>query len=136
MERENYARNRVTCIERSILSQRVKQWENQLVIMARHNVKRRGKSGFLFNIDSAFVKKLFTRQNGQCYWLGIPLVPSIEVRGPQRPSLDRIDISKGYVKGNVVLSCQFANLGRSVLPAKRFREFVEYLRVHYQSHIL
>ena|SRR5579859_1542065 len=80
------------------------------------------------DIDGDYMLDLFEQQQGLCYWLGIPMVPSGGKRDPQRPSVDRLDNSKGYVRGNVVLACMFANMGRSQLEADWFRVFVEVLR--------
>jgi hypothetical protein len=88
-------------------------------------VQRCAKTGLEADIDGAFVLELFERQGGRCYWLGVPLIPSTDKRGSQRPSLDRVDCSRGYTKDNVVLACKFANIGRQDVPADKFLEFLE-----------
>lgn len=45
----------------------------------------------------------------------------------QKPSLDRIDRLKGYVKGNVVLSCYAANIGRNETPVDIWVDFLDVL---------
>lgn len=76
------------------------------------------------------LRSLFEQQGGRCYWLGIPMVPSRLKRDPRRPSIDRLDNNRGYVQGNVVLTCQFANMGRSQLDAESFRAFIAELKQH------
>ena len=56
------------------------------------------------------------------------MVPSIETRDPRRPSLDRLDEKIGYVRGNVVLTTTFANMGRSAYSAEKFAAFVAELK--------
>ena len=64
------------------------------------------KRNIPFDIDREYVKSLFEDQNGSCYYSGIPLniVKNDEnVRiDPFKMTLDCIDPSSGYVKGNVV----------------------------------
>lgn len=80
------------------------------------------------DIDADFVRALYEKQNGRCYWLNVPVLPSVETRGPQRPSLDRLDCAKGYTKDNVVLTCAFANIGRRDYGAEDFAKFVNALK--------
>jgi len=56
------------------------------------------------------------------------MVATENSKDPQQPSLDRLDPEKGYVKGNVVLTCLAANFGRNRTNIERFKEFVELLR--------
>jgi hypothetical protein len=44
-----------------------------------------------------------------CPLLGIPIVTGVGKQGPNSPSLDRIDNTKGYVSGNVWVISQKAN---------------------------
>lgn len=101
-------------------SRRTTGWVGAAVRRAKTNAKGRD-----FDLDGAFVRELYERQNGRCYWLNIPLKLVDEPRSPATPSLDRIDNNKGYTRDNVVLACLFANMGRSVLSAERFLAFLE-----------
>ena len=122
--RAYYARNRSKVKASSNNYARVKGWAQRLVISTRETAKR---WGYAHDLDAMFLLELLDRQGGKCYWLGVPLTPSDVVRDPQRPSVDRLDNSKGYTRDNVVLSCQFANMGRSVTGLARMREFVSAL---------
>lgn len=108
--------------ENFLRSTRVCGWMKHLATRAKLAAKRRGWS---FDLDATYIESLYVAQGGRCHWLGIELCPAVESRGLQRPSLDRLDISLGYVRGNVVLACQFANMGRNTVGAERFREFIE-----------
>jgi hypothetical protein len=107
---------------------RVAAWASQLARSCNRGrmVSRFGRA----SIDAEFIKTLFKKQGGRCYWLGIPMVPSPEHRDPRRPSLDRLDNEIGYVPGNVVLTTMFANMGRSQLSAAAFAVFVSELQAH------
>jgi len=55
-----------------------------------------------FEIDKEYVWELFENQNGKCALSGIDIVLDVGSRKrEQTASLDRIDSSKGYIKGNV-----------------------------------
>jgi len=64
---------------------------------------RAKKSGFEFNLDTDYIVKLLQKQNYKCALSGM----NIEIRKvwhgniTQTASLDRIDNTKGYIKGNV-----------------------------------
>lgn len=52
-----------------------------------------------------------------CPVFGIPLKQSAGGRSPSSPSLDRIDASKGYVKGNIeVISWRANDLKKDATP--------------------
>jgi hypothetical protein len=84
------------------------------------------------DISPEFILELFKKQNGLCYWFGIPMIPALN-RDPASPTLDRLDANKGYTKDNVVLACYAANVGRNITNADRFREFVETLKLEFKS---
>ena len=99
---------------------RVRLWQNTLL----HHSKRKGIECDL-TVDD--VNELFKKQNGLCYWFGVPLIPSVERKHPQQPSLDRLDRDRGYVKGNVVLSCYSANIGRNENNLETWKNFINLL---------
>jgi hypothetical protein len=104
--------------------QRETNWHDYLFKSCRTDAKRRQ---YPCDIDADYLLSLWRQQGGRCYWLGIELVPSVTVRDPRRPSVDKLDPSKGYTRGNVVIASMFANLGRSNFPADEFRKFADEL---------
>lgn len=65
------------------------------------NIKRSAKSrGILFNIDKKYVWDLFLQQNKQCILSGLNINFGHNTL-KTTASLDRIDSTKGYIKGNV-----------------------------------
>ena len=101
---------------------RVSNWHKSLYFDA----KKRGSKPF--DITPEYILQINKKQNGKCYWFGIDLKPSLNQKDPQMPTLDRLDVNKGYVKGNVVLACFVANMGRNETSIKRFRKFVKLLK--------
>lgn len=75
------------------------------------------------------IQSLWLSQEGKCYWLGVALSEgNLPNRHPLKPSLDRLDNSKGYIKDNVVITSTFANLGRSNTTTEDFSEFLNILK--------
>lgn len=79
-------------------------------------------------ITIKYLNYLYKKQKGKCYWLGIEM-DIINLGNLRYISIDRIDNKKGYIKGNVVLTTKFANLGRHVASKVEMLKFVnEYLK--------
>lgn len=99
---------------------KINRWPTYLLNTAKGSAKRKNLE---IDIDEEFILDLYQKQNGLCHWFNIPLVPSEVHRDPRKPSIDRIDPKRGYVKDNVVLACMCANIGRSDCDADFFRKF-------------
>jgi hypothetical protein len=69
------------------------------------------------DIDLEYLKQLYEEQNGKCPMTGIGMKLRTnkrkELTGPETASLDRIDNSKGYVKGNVRFVTYMYNIARN-----------------------
>ena len=100
-------------------------WSYRLIENAKGTARRRNID---LDIDRFFLEKLWDNQRGLCFWTQVPLLKNGPVRHPQKASVDRIDSSKGYLRENIVLACQFANLGKSAVNIRTFFEFLETLR--------
>ena len=61
-----------------------------------------------FNIDASYLKEIFPTDK-KCPALGMPFKVGYKDGISNSPSLDRIDNSKGYIKGNVVWVSMLAN---------------------------
>lgn len=94
--------------------------------------KHRRLFGFDSDLDSDYLEALWHSQKGLCFWTGVPLKIGRQAkdRYPQKMSLDRLDNSKGYVRGNVVWSSAFANRGRGEASVEDFQVFLAALKEH------
>lgn len=70
-------------------------------------------------VDLAYLKEVWEKQGGRCCFTGWKLILPENISGwnglrcPERASLDRIDSSRGYEKGNVRFISFMANIARS-----------------------
>ena len=57
------------------------------------------------------LRGLWDKQNGLCYYTGLPMTNTNDYHSgnPNVATVDRIDSSKGYIEGNVVLCCSIVN---------------------------
>ncbi len=80
--------------------------------------KRARKDNLLFDIDNTYVTSLWEQQSGKCAKTGVELGRI----GDKwlSPSLDRIDPSKGYEKGNVQWTCWRYNDAKSNMSDDAF----------------
>ena len=78
---------------------------------AKYNgLRRRAKEKNLdFNLDRQFLKSIYPKDN-ECPALGIEFQLGSEGGRATSPSVDRIDNSKGYIKGNIVWVSSLANM--------------------------
>ena len=104
---------------------RASHWEYRLWSNAKVGQKRKNLE---FSITKEYLKVLWSRQKGRCFWTQVPMITSGAPKHPQKVSLDRIDPSKGYLSENIVLTCQFANLGKSDVDIRTFFGFLQVLR--------
>lgn len=88
-------------------------------------VRRRNPS-HAFNIDSSYVVHLWYKQEGRCALSGRTMT---HVRGSGRvktnASLDRIDSSKPYEKGNVQLVCAVTNFMKHDMTVDEMKDWCE-----------
>lgn len=83
------------------------------------------------DIDIKYLKKLWENQNGICPYTGVRMILPESTNHHQfihslkKASLDRIDSSKGYVKGNVEFVCVFINLAKNSYPKEEVLGFLK-----------
>jgi hypothetical protein len=104
-------------VRQSNKDRRRRDWQKTLLRGSKSSARTRGLANDL-TVD--VIEDLWVKQEGRCYWFGVGLQLGQAPRHPLIPSLDRLDNSKGYHRGNVVLSCFAANMGRGVCSAKDF----------------
>ena len=95
-----------------------------------NNAKRHSNNKNLIDIDLEYLKSLWESQQGKCAATGIELkIKHINTKkqkidkNPYQASLDRIDNSKGYIKGNVRFVCYIFNIARNNFDDAQVIEF-------------
>ena len=101
------------------------KWEHTLSNQCR---RRARDYGVKCEITPEIIGDLYRKQNGKCYWLGIPIFPSKSPKSLNQPSVDRIEPTGDYTEKNCVLSCYFANIGRRNTDAGTWKISVEKLK--------
>jgi hypothetical protein len=73
------------------------------------------------NLEIEYLRQLYEEQNGRCYISNVKM--SLQAHSDFKMSIERIDETEGYVKGNVKLIClEFQNGQRQWTPTK-FQDF-------------
>lgn len=84
------------------------------------------------NLDLPYLKALWEEQKGICPYTKLPMILSPcryqKEFKPDCASLDRIDITKGYVKGNVRFVCLSINYARNRFKESDFIDFLSKIK--------
>ena len=82
-----------------------------LVACARGSTKKRkeGKGGEPCTITVENIKTMFVAQRGRCHWTNIPMAFGLGKHISWHCSLERLNVARGYIPGNVALVCFEAN---------------------------
>lgn len=75
------------------------------------------------------VKELLLAQLSRCAYTGMEMLDDSQTPDYLRVSLDRIDSSVGYLKGNLHLVCRFLNQMKSDTPHEQFLEYLSLIRL-------
>lgn len=90
-----------------------------------HGAKQRAKrNGLDFEIDREYIREIMT---DVCPVLGVKLQRGDGIHRSNSPSLDRVDTSKGYVKGNVRVISDRANRIKRDATLAELKCIVEYM---------
>lgn len=85
------------------------------------------KRGLEFNLTKKYVQDIFKKQNGKCALTALPIVFANTIdglkNGESTASLDRINSSKGYIKGNVQWVHKDINAMKGNLEEKLFKKY-------------
>ena len=89
------------------------------------------------DIDAEYLQELYEKSNGYCpYHLAIGIYKKVDINlvfesyNMLSPSVDRIDSTKGYIRGNVVITHRITNLGKNKTS---FNEFINQLRIYNEN---
>lgn len=81
------------------------------------------------DLDLIYLKELWEKQNGKCLLTGVDLKLESGYNKNYQASLDRIDSSKGYIKGNVRYISVSANWLKNNLNDDHVNEFIQICRM-------
>jgi len=103
-------------------------------IIQQHAKNRAKRKNLVFNIDVSDIQIPII-----CPILGIPIIKNISesrAKGPSSnsPSLDRIDNSKGYIKGNVTIISHKANTMKHNATPEELIRFAKWVLFNYKKN--
>jgi hypothetical protein len=110
---------------------------------ARATTKKKKKKDDKFddlNLTLEYLMELWEKQEGKCPYTGWKLKNMKDTsrtsqlsKSPDRASLDRIDSSKGYVKGNVQFVSYMANCAKNEFTSAKLKHFCESMVKHCEN---
>lgn len=108
-----------SCRHKQINTCRMKSWDKFVRNLFNRKRVRQKETNRLFTIDNEYGLSLLIKQDYKCAFSGEPL----EMTGVGRevPSLDRVDNSKDYEKGNVVWVKYKYNVVKNDLTLDEFK---------------
>jgi hypothetical protein len=118
------------CKDRMTQERRVKrinQWPLVMLYQARGTQKRKYSHQGETDLTIEFLENMYRKQQGLCYWFKVPLLIDAPPKHPQRPTLERLDCSRGYFQDNIVLACYTANIGRRNTAPAVYQAFCDLL---------
>jgi len=90
--------------------------------------RRQKKFGFDVDIDVKYLKELFESQNGKCAVTGVELIHGSNINKNFMASVDRIDSSLGYIRGNVRFVSLTVNYAKNDQTEECLQEFIDIIR--------
>ena len=82
-----------------------------------------------FSVSLQYLKEIWDKQNGICPYTGWvlenpPTSGGKRIKAPNRASADRIDSSKGYLRGNVEFVCCAINYAKNSFTKEEMKKFL------------
>jgi hypothetical protein len=95
---------------------------------------RSKKKGYKTDLTTEYLKEIWDKQNGTCPYTGIKMEISRTSQDedikktPIKASLDRIDPSIGYIKGNVEFVCYCINVMKNDFTKQEMIDFINLIK--------
>lgn len=126
------------CRNHFVIRNNRRHWEKRLVTTSReHSLKVKGKPRRYVRehtITITDIRAQFEKQNGLCFWWGIPMeCTNSDPLNYRKVSLDRLDSDKGYTPDNVVLCTEAANKCKSRMTAAEFLQLQTDISANYHN---
>lgn len=77
------------------------------------------------DLDEDYLQTLWDYQKGRCAISGAPIILKSGKSAPSSASLDRVDSSLGYVKGNVQFTAYSINLAKNKFSDDEIKQFLK-----------
>lgn len=101
-----------------------------------YQAKRRSeRKGISFDITDADLIELYNKQDGKCYYSGIPMERVPKIDNYYNVSIDRIDSNVGYTRNNIVLCCDSINTMKNSMPKEFFIELCRKIVSHQERKV-
>ena len=94
-------------------------WESRKISKVRSMCKAKNID---FDLTVDWLEKQFEKQKYKCFYSGVYLDTTKKLF---KPTLERLDPSRGYTQDNVVLATYFFNMGRNNAPIEQVYEMIE-----------
>ena len=92
------------------------------------------KQNIPFNLELQYIIDLWSSQNGICALSGLPMTFELKQgRVPTNVSIDKIDRTLGYIKGNIQLVCMVCNQIKSDLTEIEMYNFCKNIVKNYEN---
>lgn len=85
--------------------------------------KRARSAKLKFDLTKEYIEEILQKQNYKCYYTGIPFGDNFNNKD-NYPTIDRIDSTKGYIKGNICICTYIVNGMKSNLAIDQFKDIV------------
>lgn len=89
----------------------------------RRSSKRARTAKLQFNLTKEDIEEILQKQDYKCCYTGIKFGDNFSNK-ESYPTLDRIDSSKGYIKGNICICTYIANMMKSNLSISQFKDII------------
>lgn len=91
-----------------------------------------------YNLDPKYIESVFIRQKGLCILSNIPMTMNHhkltkDKKSPYYASIDRIDNSKGYIRGNIQFVCLGINYLRNTFSLDITKKFLTDIKSQFES---
>jgi dUTP pyrophosphatase len=117
------------CKKKKQFNDRWSTFEKYIDSTVKLKISHSKHEGMECDIDSQFLKNQWEKQNGLCYYTGIPMVWSNK-KSLHSCSVERLDCTKGYIKTNTVWCCLGINTLKNTKSVKEFFDFMGLVDLH------
>lgn len=101
---------------------------NYYIRKSKHRSRVKGKWNYP-NLDNQYIHDIWLKQNGLCCYTGLPMKLAGATKNIfEMASLDRIDSSIGYMKGNVQFCITAINYAKNDKSDLEIRAFIEKIK--------